>query len=403
MRTLTLILTLATSTAVAAEPKAYRTDANRDDFTVPWFQPVRGEFPPADAAHYFAGELVDVDHLERTIVLRVDRADGQSRDQFDRPVAATMLPYGSVWVHGQPASLRDVPIGTHLHGWFFERPADEDRVWSVKRGKLVKNTNERVSPEIDFTRCLRLEDDFTYHARRDRVWKVTAVDLDAMKLTATLHEDGKPVGDVEEFDLMSSTTVYRGAGFATLAAIEPGQTVQMNLTWATLYGPGRVRDIWLDAESRQRASGRQLERHRTHVRERGIPGWVDAVDDKKKHVTITFFDGIDASLFKEFAVIVPDPLGWPTSGGAKDDLAPKGTIAVARDCRMTYDPVNDRKGGNILTVEKVPAVPGCSGVRIQVQCGMLLEGFRPGAVVRFYPASWPVIALPLEERYFGRE
>ena len=47
--------------------------------------------------------------------------------------------------------------------------------------------------------------------------------------------------------------------------------------------------------------------------------------------------------------------------------------------------------------------PGCSGVQIKVKCGMLLEGYRPNRVVRFYPATWKVEALPHEERFEGRE
>ena len=34
---------------------------------------------------------------------------------------------------------------------------------------------------------------------------------------------------------------------------------------------------------------------------------------------------------------------------------------------------------------------------------MLLEGFRPRRIVRFYPATWKVIALPREEQFHGRE
>ena len=63
----------------------------------------------------------------------------------------------------------------------------------------------------------------------------------------------------------------------------------------------------------------------------------------------------------------------------------------------------DRKGGNILKTNRVPLVPGCCGVQIELQCGLLLEGYRPGEVVRFFPASWEFVALPKEEQYFGRE
>jgi hypothetical protein len=70
---------------------------------------------------------------------------------------------------------------------------------------------------------------------------------------------------------------------------------------------------------------------------------------------------------------------------------------------MTYDPQNDRKGGNILSIERTSVEPGSSGVRIRVKCDMLLEGYRPTRIVRFYPATWKVVPLPREEQFFGRE
>ncbi len=399
---LLLCLAVPGSSASADDAPTYRTDASQDK-SLSWFQPVPGEFPPEDSAHYVSGDLIGVDYPERKLTIRVDRSDSQSRALFDYPLEAAMLPYGTVYYNNSPAALQDIPLGTHLHGWFYERPDGEEKHWTLRNGQLHNRRNERASPEVDFTRCLRVEDDFSYYVRRNQVWKIDDVDLSTNKLTATLHEAGKPAGPPKLYDLTSATVVFRGSGFGSLQSIEPGQFVQMNLTWATLYGPGRVFQIWLDQESRDLASGRQLERHRNHIRERGIPGWVDAVDDEKQIVTITFFDGIDPSLFKDLGVIVPEPLGWPTSGGARNDLAPKGTIAVARECLMTYDPVNDRKGGNILRTTKVAVRPGCSGVQIQVECDMLLEGYRPTKIVRFYPACWKVVALPREEQFHGRE
>ena len=70
---------------------------------------------------------------------------------------------------------------------------------------------------------------------------------------------------------------------------------------------------------------------------------------------------------------------------------------------MTYDPVNDRKGGNILDIKKVPIQPGSGGVQIRVKCDMLLEGYQPRRMVRFTRPTWKVIALPREEQFFGRE
>jgi hypothetical protein len=166
-------------------------------------------------------------------------------------------------------------------------------------------------------------------------------------------------------------------------------------------------EIYLDEASRKLATDQQMERHQLHIRERGLPAWVDAVDDKKQIVTMTFFDNFDPKLLEELTIITPEPLGWPATlfgkGGAKDDLAPKGTIAVARESLMTYDPTNDRKGGNVLKINEVPVVAGCSGVQIQLEVGMMLEGFRPTKIVRFYPASWPFVTPPMEESFFGRE
>lgn len=397
-----LFFALLTSPTISGEegkPK-FRTDDNADK-NVDWYQPVKGEFPPDGSAHYIVGELIRVDHAERELHIRVDRNDSQSRAVWDMPLLLTMLPYGSIYFNGQPAALQDIPLGTHLHTWCYSIDQED------KRPPLARWHN-RISPESEFRQCIRIEDDFSYHARRNQVWRIDHVDPEKMKLTATLttvddNNDPSPVGKSKVFDFTSGTVVYNGNGFGRLEAIKPGQHVQMNLTWATLYGPGRVFQIWLDEESRDLASTRQLERHRNHIRERGVPGWVDEVDDEKQIVTVTFFDGFDTTLFRDFGIIVAEPLGWPTSGGAKNDLEPKGTLAVARRSLMTYEPLNDRKGGNILKTSKVPVRPGSSGVQIQVECGLLLEGYRPGEVVRFFPAAWKFIAVPKEEQFFGRE
>ena len=410
-----LWITLYGPTACAEDSKpTFRTDGGTDK-SLPWYQPVKGQFPPEGSAHYIAGELIQVDHAERELHIRVDRNDSQPRAVWDLPLPLTMLPYGSIYYNGRPAALQDIPLGTHLHTWCY--PIDPDD----KRPPLARWHN-RISPESEFRQCIRIEDDFSYHDRRGQVWRIDNIDLNDMKLTTTLmrnvdrqpqHKTEPPQGlsaaelqpaaEPQLFDLTSSTVVYQASGFGRLQSIKPGQYVQMNLTWATLYGPGRVFHIWLDEESRKLASDRQLERHRNHIRERGIPGWVDAVDDNKQVVTVTLFDGIDTSLFQDFGIIVPEPLGWPTSGGAKNDLEPKGTLAVARRSLMTYEPLNDRKGGNILKTSNVPVCPGSSGVQIQLECGLLLEGYRPGEIVRFFPAAWKFIAVPKEEQFFGRE
>ena len=60
--------------------------------------------------------------------------------------------------------------------------------------------------------------------------------------------------------------------------------------------------------------------------------------------------------------------------------------------------------GPILDVTKQDGeVPlGSSGIQIQLKVDLVLEGFRPGRVVRIRPLSWPDDAVPREEYTGGR-
>lgn len=382
-------------TATADEAPKFRTDANPDK-SLPWFVLKSGEFPPEKSAHAISGELIQVDHLERRFRLRIDRDDSQQASHLDLPIDAALLPYGAIYYHGAPAALQDIPLGTHLHGLFYLQDPSE-------KAAPPKGAYNRQADDVAFTRCFQLEDDFSYHARQQQLWKIESIDLAKKTLTATLQQQDKSLGKPQLFQLLRSTRVMKEQAFAPLTALQPGQLVQLNITWATLYGPGRVVDIWVDEASRRLATEQQLEQHRTHIRDRGLAGWIDAVDDDKQVVTITFFGGVDPALFDELKLINEEPHGWPFSGREDDPKAPKGGIAVARECLMTYDPVNDRKGGNILKISQVAQQPGSSGVQIQVKCCQLLEGFRPQRIVRFYTATWKVDALPREEQFHGLE
>lgn len=379
----------------ADDAPKFRTDDSADQ-SLPWFSLVDGQFPPPDSAHAISGELIKVDHLERRFQIRVDRDDSQQAGFLDLPLDGVLLPYASIDYHGAPAALQDVPLGTHLHGLFYLKAADD-------KAAPPAGAHGRVTREAAFTRCFTLEDDFSHCTRRKEAWKIDAIDLAKRKLTATLQRDGKTVGAAKSFDLLGSTRVLEGTGFGKLESLQAGQTVQLNLTWATLYGPGRVTEIWIDEASRELAAAQQRARHHDHVRDRGLPGWIEAVDDEAQVVTITFFGSVDPKLFDELTGINEEPHGWPFSRPEDNPKAPKGGIAVARECLMTYDPVNDRKGGNILAIEKIATQPGSSGVQIKVKCCILLEGFRPGRIVRFYPATWKVDALPREEQFHGLE
>lgn len=193
----------------------------------------------------------------------------------------------------------------------------------------------------------------------------------------------------------------KGQCFGDLKSFQPGQTILFNLTWGTLYGPGRITDAWIDEPARALVTANQYERHRIYVRERGLPGWITSVEDEPQFVTLTFFSNVDPKLFDELEL--KDLKALPPKDGSPPFKEARGGLAVARSSLMTYDPVNDRKTGSVLEVKKIPVEPGSSGVQIKLKMEMMLEGYRPKRIVRFFPETWKVIALPKEEEYYGRE
>src|ERR1051325_435176 len=109
-----------------------------------WTQAKPGEFPATGSAHEISGELIGMDHVNRAGTLRPDRNDSQRTDDYDIALPFTLLPYARTMYHGAYAELRDVPIGTHLHGLFYVQDAP---------GKNQKPV---------FNRVLQFEDDFSW-------------------------------------------------------------------------------------------------------------------------------------------------------------------------------------------------------------------------------------------------
>ncbi len=335
--------------------------ADGDPKSAPW-QPQPGQFPPDGSAIPVAGELILTDHVNRTGQLRPDRRDDQRTDDYDRAMNFTVLPYGTLRYHGAPAELRDIPIGTHLHGQFF---FDE-------KGKPARGGSGLA---------LLLEDDFSAHHRQQRAWRVDSVDPDKGNLTVTgvSLTGGKTEGKPTVFKINPATRVWKSSGFGTLTDIAAGQNVLINITVATLKGPGRITDIWLDDESRALAAARQNEVHRAHQKSHGLPGWIDRVDNGTNTIEVTLFGGFDPAL--------------------ANDFKPNGRIAVlvAEDSLRTYDQVNDRMYAQLLETDSVPPAPGSSGRQFVIRVENLLEGFRPRRTVRLLPETWPLDDVPWEE------
>jgi hypothetical protein len=366
----------AVGVAIAAQAgeTAFRVDGG--DEKLPWFQLKPGEFPPENSAHAIAGELISVDHINRAGVLRPDRTDAQRRGDWDLPHAFRLLPFGSVTYHGAPAELRDVPIGTHLHGTFYLADPKEPKPKAPWEG------DPRVSGEATFNRAIRLEDDFSHFTRLGHEWQLDAIDREKGTINLTRvprdEQQTKPV----VYQITPSTRVWKQRGFGTLEDLTVGQKLVINITAATLKGPGRCVDIWLDPESRELARAQQLEVHRQFEKEHGLPGWIDEVDNAAGTVTVTLFGGFDPEMKKLFI--------------ANESV----TAAVAEDNLRTWDQINDRKAGPIVEVQNVAVGPGNSGFRVKFKPALLLEGFRPKRIVRLWPAAWKVDDLPREERLY---
>lgn len=369
------------------DPKfSFRTDFANGN--LPWFKLVPNQFPPPGSAHEIGGELIGIDRVNRTGTLRFERTDYQQRGNWDMPLHFTMLPYGSVWYRGAPAELRDIPLGTHLIGQFYW----DDAYFKNPKTKEAL-AERRISLDSGFHQVVRFEDDFSYMTRLGRMWLVETIDLEKKTITAT------PVGAKGEsidakpgvFQVNAATRFWKGKGVGSLADLKVKDTCLINFTFRTMRLDGRCTDIWHDAESRALATSQQMETHRLYQREHGLAGQVEAVDDKARKMTVTLFDGFDLSLKDDFAK-------KPT---IKDMLVdPYVSVAVAEESLRAYDPINDTKRAKIVEWKSVPVAPGCSGWQITLQPDLLLEGFRPGRIVRLFAGVWGVTDLPREEKLF---
>ncbi|HUR47471.1 MAG TPA: hypothetical protein VMZ27_16430 [Candidatus Saccharimonadales bacterium] len=327
------------------------------------FQVQPGHFPPEGSAQYVAGELIQMDHVNRTGQLRPDRRDDQRTDDYDRAMLFTLLPYGTLRYHGAPAELRDIPIGTHLHGQFY---------FDAKTGRPA-----RGGSGLGFL----LEDDFSFMERQQRVWRLDAVNLPKGTITVTgvSAAENKPDAKQTIYKVNPATRVWTEQGFGTLSNLAAGQSLLLNITVATLKGPGRCTDIWLDEESKRLASAGQTEVHRAYEKAHGLPGWIDAVDNEKSLVTLTLFGGFDPALTNDFK------------------LKSRVAALVAEDSLRCYDQINDRMYCELLEMKSVPVVPGSSGLQMVIKPENLLEGFRPHRILRLLPDRWPLDDLPWEE------
>ena len=320
-----------------------------------------------------------MDHVNRRGAIRLvgDGVDDRYHSAPSHRFA--LLPYGTIHYHGAPAELRDIPIGTVLHGYFVLPPTLD---------KSIPQPEKNSRYGVKYTHALSLEDDFSFYQRQGRAWKISSLDVKAgkLKVTATGKAAGDGLTGEKTFELDRSTRVWKGRTAGELEDLAADQSVQLNLTWAPDWKNGQfhVTDVWLDEGSRQLAAEQQRQLHIRHQLHRWLAGWVDHVEHQpggKGIVTVTLFGGMDPSLYERAR----------TAKGA--------AIAAAEPTLRSWWQEHDNKGGSVLDFKNIPnPPPGSSGLQLRVQLNELLEGFRPGRIVRYRPNGFPSVKLPPEER-----
>ena len=362
------------------------------------FRPETGKFPPLEKAHTYRGVLAFADHANRRGSLRVETPGEFFRNP---PHPFAMLPYGIVRYHGAPADLRDVPLGTVMCLRAFLPPDPKtSSVPVLERGNPERPAENHV---------LLLEDEPSVCLREGMVWKLKEVDVQANQALILAAREPRAVGDgnakVETLTSNAATRFWRGreclnvddviaegfwpaSGKKTLG----DQAVLLGLTWEPtpngVFLRYHVSDIWLDEAAMQRATRIQTETHKALIRSRWMPAWVDAVEYGKfgrAKVTATLFGGMDASLYADFK-----------AGSSAQMSSVENTL---KHTHGDYSPAHMASGGAILEVTRLPgdAPPGSSGMQIRFETDQIIEGIRPGRVVRVRPTSWPLVNLSREE------
>lgn len=379
--------------------------------------PKLNEFPPPDTGVYIAGELVMVDPINRRGGLRLD--GDFNDDRYDKASAHrfAMLPYGMIWYHGAPAELRDIPIGTHLHGRFYLPP----------EGNMTIPPPEGPPQYVPkHNHAILLEDDFSFYQRRGQAWNILSIELrygSSREGFPGLNENGDwrkapvegklkviPVGHMvkdelkneQTFEVDRFTRIWKGNGVIEWEDIAPEnawtmkdnvrsvvlatQVVQVGLTWAPEWKNRQfhVADLWFDEESRKLATKHQTRVHLRYQLHRGLAAVVEQVNHQgpgKGVVIITLFGGMDDGLYDDF------------------QISSAVTLCAAEETLRTYWRNHDNKEGSIIDIKHVESSPlGSSGIQLHIQVDELLEGFRRGRFVRVDRTHWPRVKLPPEER-----
>lgn len=384
---------VVTATAACQEPSTKNKEPATD-----FVRPEAGKFPPLDKSRAYRGVLAFVDHANRRGSLRVE-----SPGEFFRnpPHPFALLPYGMVRQHGAPADLRDIPLGTVLHVRAFLPPDPKTSAVPVSQNGPPDRPAEN--------HVLLLEDESSFCLREGMIWKLKEVDLQKNQGVIVATREPKDGGDTkatdEKLTFDAATRIWRGRECLMVAdLVSEGlwpaqgkkaladQAVYLGLTWHPTPGGVFLRyhitDIWLDETAMKRAAQLQNETHKALIRSHWMPAWVDAVEYGKfgrATVTATLFGGMDPSLYEDFK-----------TGRHAVMNAAENTLKHAGGA---YGPAHMASQGPILDVTKATGeIPlGSSGIQVRFETDLIIEGIRPGRIVRVRPGNWPELTVARDE------
>lgn len=400
---------LAPAAGFGQDPKAKKQDPAADVF-----RPEAGKFPPLEKAHAYRGELVFVDHANRRGSIRV-----QGSGMFFRndPHPFALLPYGIVRYRGGNADLRDVPLGTVMHVRAFLPPDPKISavpVLPVDNRTRDANHNRGSGVFPAENHVLLLEDEPSHCRREGKVWKLNEVDVQNRQGMIVARCEPKAGGDGkapqekvtdEKLTFDAATRVWRGRECLAIDDLIAegawpaqgkkalnGQSVLLGITWKPtpdgIFTRFHISDIWLDDAAMERAARNQTEVHNAFIRGRWMPAWIDAVEYGKfgrAKVTATLFGGMDDALYADFKK------GAPAMMNAVEN--------TLKHTHGAYGPSHMASRGSILDVTKTEGTPplGSSGIQVHFETDLIIEGLRPGRVVRVRVGNWPQVQPPREE------
>ena len=343
--------------------------------------PRPGVFPSKESGIQVHGDLVVSDSVNRRGALREKRST--PRHYF------AMLPYGMVWYHGAPADIRDLPPDIHMHGQFLLPMEGEEKTIPLSDNLIKDHKNLR------YNHAILLEDDMSFYSRRGRSWKVIGFEQGggpAPRLKLSVEPVGPEIeGGINKstlFDIDDSTRIWQKRRLVSREAIKSGQLVQVNLTWGP-FDSLATTDVWLDEESLEASREIQRNRHLKHIRSRFLPGWVDEVkndDSGGGEVTVTFFGGMDPSLYSDIR------------------KSQKVKICNAENTLRTWN-YHQEHASHATIIEKkdIKNPPlGSSDLQVKLKVVRMVDGFRPGRIVRV-KGPWTYVLLPWDEHINSEE